>query len=296
MEMTKEWNANWWIDVFTKASEAKDNYLIHDLRRDVIQDTKRHCMNGSYVINGRKVVLKEPADSRVFNNRIHVAFFSGPDLQTGPKVRIHVLNEDCLATARRLAENGITPLVLNMASRHNPGGGVENGAGAQEECLFRSSNYFQTLYKKRDSYPLDRNWGSVLSPEVTVFRGLESDGYPLLEKPFVCDFVAVPAINRPTLDENGKMSPDMVRGTENKIRTIYDTAYFRGSKTLVLSAFGCGAFRNPPAQIAKIFKDMLSFYDHTFTDIYFSIKPDHNDPSNSNFKAFDEIYKDWNEV
>ena len=42
---------------------------------------------------------------------------------------------------------------LNMASHKRPGGGVENGARAQEECLFRCSNLFDVVSK--DFYPLN---------------------------------------------------------------------------------------------------------------------------------------------
>lgn len=288
-ENMNEWNAEEWKNQFKMASENKDYYLIHELRKEVFDNTKKCCENYSYVVGEKEIYLPIPRKSKVFKRPVHVAFFTSPSYQQGEKVKIHVLNEDCLATARRLSESGMHPFVLNMANRQNPGGGVENGAGAQEECLFRSSNYYQTLYQARGSYPLDRNWGSVLSHDVTVFRGLEEDGYPLLEKPFTCSFMAIPAINHPELDENGKMTKPMIKGTHNKIKTIYYTAFAGGAKVLVLSAFGCGAFKNPPEQIAEIFKDELKAYDRTFEDVYFSIKPDHNDPSNKNFKAFEKV-------
>ncbi len=72
------------------------------------------------------------------------------------------------------------------------------------------------------------------------------------------------------------MLPEMVEGTHKKIKMILDCAIVLSNYTLVLSAFGCGAFKNPPEQIAEIFKEELK-YNHTFNDVYFSIKPDHND-------------------
>lgn len=293
MNKQNVWDSLWWKDIFEKACFEKDDYLIHELRRDVFNDTRNHCMANGYIINGKKVSLEPPEESRVFNHRIHISAYATSPMQCGEKTRVHVLNEDCLATARRISSNGIKPLVLNMANRQNPGGGVTAGAGAQEECLFRSSNYYQTLYKVKDKYPLDRNWGAVIFPDVTVFRGLEEEGYPLLEDPFKCDFVAVPAINHPTLNEAGKMLPEMVEGTHKKIKMILDSAIVLSNYTLVLSAFGCGAFKNPPEQIAEIFKEELKYYDHTFNNVYFSIKPDHNDKLNKNFRAFEEFFKDW---
>ena len=44
-----------------------------------------------------------------------------------------------------------------------------NGAGAQEENLFRRTNYYQHLEhpKQANSYPM---YGSIYSPDVIVFR------------------------------------------------------------------------------------------------------------------------------
>ena len=58
---------------------------------------------------------------------------------------VKVENVDCLVAAERLLKEGYHPAILNMASRQNPGGGVQTGAGAQEENLFRRSNLFQSL-------------------------------------------------------------------------------------------------------------------------------------------------------
>ena len=89
---------------------------------------------------------------------------------------VEVREGDCLVAARELVEAGEGEVcVLNMASRRNPGGGVHTGAGAQEEHLFRSSDYFRSLYRFADygasygvpraaeSYPLDRDHGVVFS-------------------------------------------------------------------------------------------------------------------------------------
>ena len=67
-----------------------------------------------------------------------------------------------------------------MASRQNPGGGVINGAGAQEETIFRRTNLFKSLYqfapyaaqygvkKCKYQYPMDRNFGGIYSPGITI--------------------------------------------------------------------------------------------------------------------------------
>lgn len=62
-------------------------------------------------------------------------------------------------------------------------------------------------------------------------------------------------------------------------------------KNLILSAFGCGSYGNPPEQISKIFKDVIynDFSGH-FDNIVFAILDDHNSyrehNPNGNLKPF----------
>jgi uncharacterized protein (TIGR02452 family) len=62
-----------------------------------------------------------------------------------PSKSVKVVNEDCLVLYQKLALEGHRPLLLNMANRDSPGGGYRKGDRAQEENLFRRSNYYQSL-------------------------------------------------------------------------------------------------------------------------------------------------------
>ena len=89
-----------------------------------------------------------------------------------------------LVEAGRLVRKGHRVGVLNMASARRAGGGVVEGAGAQEENLHRRSNAaLWTMGQKNRAYPIPAD-GCLVSPGVAVFRGAEKDGYPLLDKPF----------------------------------------------------------------------------------------------------------------
>jgi uncharacterized protein (TIGR02452 family) len=184
--------------------------------------------------------------------------------------------------------------MLNMASRRNPGGGVLGGAGAQEENIFRRSNLFQSLYQfvdyaeeygvKRDSknsYPLDRDTGGIYSKRVFIVRGSERSGSCFLQNPFELSIVSVPAINRPELElRDGKyyIADKLIEPSKEKIRTILRIAGEFNHDCLVLSAFGCGAFQNPPHHIAKLFKEVFNeteFKDR-FRFVVFAIIDDHN--------------------
>ncbi|NGX36215.1 MAG: hypothetical protein K1000chlam1_01054, partial [Candidatus Anoxychlamydiales bacterium] len=46
--------------------------------------------------------------------------------------------------------------------------------------------------------------------------------------------------------------------TKEKIRNILKTAILTGHDAIVLSAFGCGAFRNNPEAVSRLFHEVLS--------------------------------------
>ena len=249
--MSIKWDAQTWVRTFAETSQrlycAKDHgtsddeadEAMHQLRKDVFKNTVACVQAGGYDLpDGRRVALplslSVAADTRFCSSEIPAR----PGSSGATPVKVEVREGDCLVVAHDLLAHGAKDVcVLNMASRRTPGGGVYGGDGAQEEHLFRSSDYFRSLYQYADfgdqygvaraseSYPLDQNFGGVFSRGITVFRGPEPDGYPLLEHPWRCNFVAVPAINRPATmqDANGeaRLVPAMADGTRNKRRTIF---------------------------------------------------------------------------
>lgn len=203
---------------------------------------------------------------------------------------VEVQNIDCLYAGVQLKERGYNPAVLNMASRRNPGGGVVTGAGAQEETLFRRTNLFRSLYQfapfagmygiktSHYQYPLDRNFGGVYTPEAIYFRESEQKGYALLDNPVSLSFITVAGMNRPDLTAEGMIADYHVEPIKNKIRTIFRIGLAHGHDSLVLGALGCGAFRNPPRHVARLFhevKDELEF-KNKYRRIVFAILDDHN--------------------
>ena len=196
--------------------------------------------------------------------------------------------------------------VLNLASYRNPGGGVSTGAGAQEEYLFRCSDYFRSLYQYVDyastygvarnpnhSYPLQDPFGVVFSRGVTIFRDTESNGYRLIDEPWQVNFIAVAAHRNPktvNVDGQTRLAPAEEQVMYNKVRTILRIAVRNGQQTLVLGALGCGAFHNPPKHVAQIFKAVLAEpeFDGAFDAVYFAIIDDHN--SSGNLALFREVF------
>lgn len=219
--------------------------------------------------------------------------------------QVGAVNRDCLEVAEDLARDGPVPAVLNMTSRQTPGGGVFWGAGAQEENLFRRTNLLWSLYQFADfgreygvppstkghRYPIPRNSGGIYSPPTAVFRSSEATGYAFLEAPFRVAFVTVPAIREPdVVEREGRpwLAPAMADGTRRKIRAILRIAARHAHADLVLSAFGCGAFRNPPHHVARLFREVLEEpeFDGCFRRVVFAIIDDHNARGEGNYVPF----------
>jgi uncharacterized protein (TIGR02452 family) len=302
------WDAPTWLSEFQEGCRTKDYGILHNSRIAVYENTVETCKAQSYIsASGSQVTLE-------LNPNIveETTFYDHelPQEATSPTydTQISVIEGDCLVEAKKLVDQGLEVCVLNLASRQTPGGGVISGSGAQEEYLFRCSDYFRSLYQFSDyrsetygvprsekSYPMDRNFGGIFSQNVTIFRGPEEEGYPLLDSPWKANFIAVAAINRPkTIEVNGEQELDesATEGTKNKLRTIFRIAKVQKQTNLILCALGCGAFRNPPRHIARLFKEILAEdeFHQAFERIVFSIKADHNDTLKRNYTAFAEVF------
>lgn len=283
-------NPTKWLREFRIASIRQSGF--RELRADIFQQTVLAINMGGYNINGDHIAIENEglAENTEFFIKPKPLNFGNANDET----KFSVLQVDCLECTDLLKKAGYNPCVLNMANRQNPGGGVLSGAGAQEENIFRRSNILLSLYQFVDycnqygvtrcntnSYPLDRNTGGIYSKDITIFRGSEKSGYCFLKKPFKTSVVSVPAINKPKLENiDGQyfISHDLVEPCKEKIRTILRISGNMGHDCLVLGAFGCGAFGNPPHHMAALFKEVFcekEFFNQ-FKLVVFAILDDHN--------------------
>ena len=284
-------------------------YQVKELRAKEFRNTVEIVNQGHYVAeSGEEYVF--PNDSDMMRNTVfYVREIRMDDIPPRDEPTIvEVQNIDCLYAGVQLKEQGYNPAVLNMASRRNPGGGVPTGAGAQEETLFRRTNLFRSLYQfapyaeqygikpSHHQYPLDRNYGGVYTPNAIYFRESEQKGYALLEKPVCLSFITVAGMNRPDLTDYGMIADHHVEPIKNKIRTIFRIGLVHGHDSLVLGALGCGAFRNPPRHVARLFHEVMD--EPEFKDKYrrviFAILDDHNAHQKhnpvGNFRPFAEEF------
>jgi uncharacterized protein (TIGR02452 family) len=210
---------------------------------------------------------------------------------------IAIHNKDTLDVALMLQEQGHNPCILNFASPTRPGGGWLTGARAQEEDLFLRSTYDLSLSdpNKIDSnrkwkYPIPEK-GGIYSPDVFVFRENEKNDYMIQpwENCRYVNFVAVAALRCPKL-ECGSLSNRDTYVTMEKIKTILRIATTNGHVSIVLGAFGCGAFKNPPRQMAQLFHQVIfsNEFKNIFERIDFAILD--NPEKESNYDIFKNVF------
>ena len=248
-------------------------------RINVYQQTKKLVDEGFYQnSNGERVAILDGEAEDSLQRTVKIVSFRGIEERTQNRwdTVVSVVDSDCLDTAIYMKRLGYRPVVLNMANNTNPGGGVDYGAGAQEESLFRRSNYFQHLSKRL--YPIDHG---IYSPNVAYFRASEAEEYALLDRPENISMIAAAALRGPRLvKENGqyRLNPQDRAIMRDKIRLILDIAERFEHDCVVLSAFGCGAFKNPPEDIAEIFREVVlgEEFRGVFKRVVFAIFNDHN--------------------
>lgn len=210
------------------------------------------------------------------------------DIKKGQRPTVTVVNNDTLDEYVTLLKEGLKPAILNMASDESPGGGVMRGCAAQEENIFRRTNYFMTL--EQNYYPII-NADTIYSKNVVLFKTNEEHGYQLIDKPIRISIIASPSVKHPPLNQHGEFRNKEDSDLEyRKIVMIFKTAIANGHDSMVLSAFGCGAYRCPPQQVAEIFKRVTGEYGSYFKKIVFAIKQPPDDPRD-NYKVFSNVLR-----
>lgn len=204
--------------------------------------------------------------------------------------------------AEPYCRDGLRVCVHNFASATNPGGGVTRGAGAQEECLCRCSTLYPNLdcaemwdgfYKPhRRAGDALHNDDCVYTPGVIVFK---TDTYkPALMREEDWDIVDVLTCAAPNLREkpsnayNPTDSKEQVTISrdelqklhEKRFRRICDLACEKNTDVLILGAFGCGAFMNPPEVVATAARTVVREYLYCFHVIEFAVYSRRGDTSN----------------
>jgi len=200
--------------------------------------------------------------------------------------------------------------VHNFASASNPGGGVVNGASAQEECLCRCSNLYACLnqsYLWKKFYEPHRkarnplhNADIIYTPEVWVYKTDTANPKLMEEKDwYQVDVITCAAPNlRERKNDFGTMNfnktlkisdSELYKIHVLRLRKILDVALQNDVEVIILGAFGCGAFANNPRVVAKAAKDIVMEYQYQFKKIEFAIYC--NQYHMENYDAFQRAFR-----
>lgn len=221
-----------------------------------------------------------------------------------PKIRrekpdVLVTEDTTLHAAKYFAQDGDKKVaVLNFANAYSPGGGVLSGSMAQEECLCRSSNLYESLtipyilkhyYKWNDKNTGDKGTDAVIySPGVTVFK--TDDEIPKRMKSWFQVDVLTCAAPYYDVSKRKPISTEELRDIfTRRVQNILEVAAANQADILVLGAFGCGVFHNPPELVAEVFRYLLmdKGYGRFFEKILFAIKKSGGE--NQNLQVFQRI-------
>lgn len=176
--------------------------------------------------------------------------------------------------------------VLNFASATNPGGGVTRGSTAQEECLCRCSTLYANLTDPKvwkSFYEAHRSQKNQLynddclyTPEVVVFKS--DTAKPTLMHPDDWWKVNVITCAAPNLrQERSRKIHIQINDEElfnlhvKRMRRILNIAAMKENAVVILGAYGCGAFQNPPMVVASAMRQVVEEYRYHFRIIEFAV-------------------------
>lgn len=243
---------------------------------DIFNDTIRIVHQGYYIKDGKRINLKlncsEMKTVRVFlPKEVHSLSeykFEKHIFNIG-KCGHDCVNMDSFAVARRnyehpylISKDDKEILVLNFANPVHPGGGVRNGAKAQEEDLCRTSTLLCSLEspEAEEYYKYNRSLNTymasdaiMITPKVEIIK--DSKGNLLDESVIVSVMSCAAPMVR--LGKEGMTEEEYQNMFYNRIVGMLRVAAVMGYRHLVLGAFGCGAFGNDAKVVSDLFYKAL---------------------------------------
>lgn len=232
-------------------------------------------------------ILRKKTRASIKSNKVYKENFISRKRDNSKNAVVSICGDTTFDAAKKYVQYGKTA-VLSFANPEVPGGGVNNGALAQEECLCRSSNLYACISSKNvfgEYYGYHRCLENyfysdrlIYTKNVIVFKNDDIVPQLMPEKDwFTVDVITCAApylakrkyTNRKALKELFK----------TRIKNIFEASIHNKIDVLILGAFGCGAFKNPSDIVADAFHEVIieNNYDKCFKEIVFAIKSTNND-------------------
>ena len=242
------------------------------------REINRAVMDNTMDMCGKINSLKKSIDNSITNE--YVVYQSEPltagDLQKNPEMKVLVSKKRTFEAAE--AYKGKKICCLDFANYYSMGGAPWS-AGAQEESMCRVSTLYPCLHVQGKDY-YEKHFLEEGKGEIN-FMG----GYDLIYIPGVTVFKTDESI--PQLkDEDTWFNTDVIVSAAPELFDDYDEEQYRKVMTerirrildlvanekvevLILGAFGCGAFKNPPEVVAGIFASLIKNYN--FETVEFAV-------------------------
>ena len=243
--------------------------MSHEENVRIISDTLNMCENNEK--------LRQSIDYSIENQHLYL---EGEDIEIDSINRFDKPAEIVFSTKRTLEAAGgygdRKVAALNFANPIDPGGGVMYGAHAQEESICRCSTLLPCLV---DEYLIEN------------FYLIHQEKLMDEDKWYCVDIItcAAPNLYRKKSyfgDGSPKIKAEELKELHiNRFRQIFNVALREKAEVLILGAFGCGAFKNPPEVVAEAAYEIIQEYVHSFETIEFAIYSSQGESKNlSTFK------------
>ena len=257
----------------------------------------------------RSPVLSEAVSGSIDNEKLILEkddYIPSVDIIYPEKAKIVVSRKRTLEAA--VGYKGMPTAILNFASAVSPGGGVTKGSSAQEESICRCTTLYpclKTQYLWNNFYDSHRNGfdrrntdDTIYTPSVICIK--QDELYPVIMEEqywFSVNVIttAAPDLHRPKYPgERG-----CVNLTDNELmvlhtkraKRILSIAAGEGNEAVILGAFGCGAFHNPPRIVAEAYRKVIEAdFIHRFKVIEFAIYTNPFREDSGNFGVFSDVF------
>lgn len=217
-----------------------------------------------------------------------------PETKEEFETKMHFVDKDTLSATKEYSQSmNKTFTFIDLASS-NPrqfGGGCRTGARAQEEDLCRRSSLSNCFDLAKPPVPL---YGGVFCENVYILTDTEDNNFEWYEYDDVvkANCIMVAALRKPKLNYRGGsqyFSKTDYNITKFKIMSMLNILLKKNQHHLILGALGCGAYGNPPHEVAEIFAALLkNEYKNKFHTVVFAII---DNKYTSNLQVFRETFK-----
>ena len=268
--------------------------MANDFLIDVFEDTRQWYQSDAELIASVKNSI---AETRFYKPEEYPDFSREKRFDTEICVSKKRSFQAAMDIKNRLPQIKIA--VQNFASATNAGGGVKSGSRAQEESLCRCSTLYPVLntpelwdkfyQMHRDRHDMRYTDSCIYSPDIKIIK-TDTNSPARMRREDWCS-VDIITCAAPNLRENNSRfshhaktvkltESELIELHKKRMRHMFVIAAANKAEALVLGAFGCGVFQNPPLTVAKAFKEIVDEFDGVFRLIEFAVYSTPNDSKN----------------